>query len=156
MLLITLGCHQGRLAQPAADRGKERAEEVQPLLALQFPQINVEVDRIGRVWAEDRQYRRVRPHPQIHRLPCEDNLRLSDPATPPSRYSQAQLLDRTRSNTACQSATETPLTLISGRAPIKSGSKKFLTSFHHRSDTPPCCRRPPYSLTPTPIGCLGP
>ena len=68
MPIVTLRVHQHRLTQPPPDLPEEAAEHIKSLLALQLPQVNVEVDFILGMEPEDRQYIGSRPDPQIRAL----------------------------------------------------------------------------------------
>lgn len=68
MAIVALRVHQHRLAQPPADLPEEAAEHIKSILALQLPQVDVEVDFIGSMEAEDRQYICSRPDPQVRAL----------------------------------------------------------------------------------------
>lgn len=63
-----LAIHHHRLAQPPPDHSEEAAEHVELLLALEFPQINIEVDLLNRIETKDRQYIGSRPDPQLRAL----------------------------------------------------------------------------------------
>lgn len=56
MAVTALWIHQYRLAQPSTDVAQETAEDVESLLALKLSQVHVEVDLLGCMEAEDRQY----------------------------------------------------------------------------------------------------
>lgn len=68
MTIVALRVHQHRLAQPPPDLPKEAAEHIKSLLALQLPQIDVEVDFIGGTETEDRQHIGRQPDPQVRTL----------------------------------------------------------------------------------------
>lgn len=63
--IVAFRVHQHRLTQPPPDLPEEVAERVKSLLALQFPQVDVEVDFIVGIETEDRQDIVNRPDPQI-------------------------------------------------------------------------------------------
>jgi hypothetical protein len=70
---IAFRVHQHRLAQPPPDLPKEAAEHIDSILALQLPQVDVEVDFIVGTESEDRQHGRpVLPAVQRNSrtLPC--------------------------------------------------------------------------------------
>ncbi len=46
-VVAAFGVHQYRLGQPPTNGGKELAEQVKSVLPLQFPQVDIEVDRVG-------------------------------------------------------------------------------------------------------------
>ncbi|SDN68274.1 hypothetical protein SAMN05444921_13347 [Streptomyces wuyuanensis] len=56
MAVIALWIHQYRLVQPSTDVAKETAEDIEPLLALKLSQVHIEVDLLGCMETEDRQY----------------------------------------------------------------------------------------------------
>lgn len=68
MAVLALRVHQHRLAQPTPDLPKEAAEHIKPVLALQLPQVDVEVDFVVGMEAEDRQHIVRRPDPQVRAL----------------------------------------------------------------------------------------
>ncbi len=68
MAVLALRVHQHRLAQPPPDLPKEAAEHIKSILALQLPQVDVEVDFIGSMETEDRQHIGGRPDPQVPAL----------------------------------------------------------------------------------------
>lgn len=68
MAVLALRVHQHRLAQPPPDLPKEAAEHIKSILALQLPQVDVEVDFIVGKETEDRQHIGRRPDPQVRAL----------------------------------------------------------------------------------------
>lgn len=56
MAVIALWIHQYRLVQPSTDVAKETAEDIESLLALKLSQVHIEVDLLGCMETEDRQY----------------------------------------------------------------------------------------------------
>ncbi|CAM5484367.1 hypothetical protein GCM10010343_12210 [Streptomyces avidinii] len=65
MARIALRIHQHRLALPPPDLPKEAAEHVESLLALQLPQVDVEVNFVVGTETKDRQHVDGRPNPQV-------------------------------------------------------------------------------------------
>lgn len=82
--MVALGIHQDGLAQTSPDRSKETAQDVQPLLPLEFTQVHVEVDLSRIVETEDREHRATGPHPQLRTL-CVAKTRQHGPC-PGQRY----------------------------------------------------------------------
>ncbi|MFG3640757.1 hypothetical protein ACGF3C_10885 [Micromonospora sp. NPDC047762] len=66
--VAALGIHQNGFAQEPSDRRQKTAEHLEPLLPLELPQIDIEVDLIRRVEPEDRQDIHRRPNPQFRAL----------------------------------------------------------------------------------------
>jgi hypothetical protein len=63
MSVVSLRIHQHRLAQPPSDRPKEVAEHIESFLALQLPQVDIEVDFVVGMETEDRENLGSRPDP---------------------------------------------------------------------------------------------
>jgi hypothetical protein len=68
MTMGTLRMHQHRLTQPPPDLPQEAAEQFKSLLPLQLAQINVEIDFLVCVEAEDRQHISSQPDTQARAL----------------------------------------------------------------------------------------
>lgn len=68
MAVVAFRVHQHGLAQPPPDLPKEAAEHIKSILALQLPQVDVEVDLIVGMETEDRQHVGSRPDPQVRAL----------------------------------------------------------------------------------------
>ncbi|CAM5404193.1 hypothetical protein SVIOM342S_06813 [Streptomyces violaceorubidus] len=90
MAVLALRVHQHRLAQPPPDLPKEAAEHIKSILALQLPQVDVEVDFIGSMETEDRQHIGGRPDPQVRAL----GIRRDGTARPPPGAPEAPSLPR--------------------------------------------------------------
>lgn len=66
--VAALGIHEDRLAQASSDLPEEPAEHIESFLALQFSQVNVEIDDFDVKETEDRQHLGGRPDPQVRAL----------------------------------------------------------------------------------------
>lgn len=108
--------HHHRLGQLTPDLCQQTAEHVNTCLPLEFPQIDVEVGLIGR-------------HDSAYREYSGTGRTLSSAScvSGPDRAKLASPRPRHRG------------TKMSGSVPMRSGSKKFLTSSQRRSSMPPCC-----------------
>lgn len=143
----TLRCHHHWLDQLPPEHTQELAQQIQPILPLQLPKIDIEIDLLDLVHPEDCQHPLGRPHTQLHRLVARAAQHVgstgrqqpSPPARPPTAYPNGHPADRTRSSTACQSAIDVSSTRTSGKTPLISGSNQPLTSSHSKSGTTSCC-----------------
>lgn len=68
MAVVALRIHQDRLAQASPDLPEEAAEHIESFLALQLPQVNVEVDDLVVKETKDRQHLGSWPDPQVRAL----------------------------------------------------------------------------------------
>lgn len=66
--VAALGIHQHRFPQPPSDGREEPAEQVESRLPLEFPQVDIKVDLVRRMEAEDHQHIGSRPDPHLRAL----------------------------------------------------------------------------------------
>jgi hypothetical protein len=144
--MAALLAHQHRFTQVPPDSPEEAAELVEPLLALDLSQVDVEVDLLScnepkiismSAYGQTRSAGHSGPGARARTVAAVSN----GTTVSPSEYSNRHPRATTRSSRSCQSFTEVCGTQASGSDPIRSGSNSSRTSSQTRSvATPSSCR----------------